>query len=99
MNRPDAVGHLLEANGVWVQRLGDEEQLVLEPERPGVRDALDEEVARILDGRRRPGIRTARGPIARRGRRAVEELVGPLGVVVRIASGSPCSRNNRSNKP
>ena len=82
MNRPDAVVHLLEADGVLLQRVGNEEQFLLEPERPGVRDALHEEVSGILDGRHRPGVGTRRRPIARRGRGALEELVRPLVVVL-----------------
>ena len=50
MNRPDAVVDLFEADGVLLQRFGNEEQFPLEPERPGVRDALDDEVSGILDG-------------------------------------------------
>src|SRR5450432_3753394 len=53
MNRPDAVVHLLQADGVLLQRIGNEEQFLLEPERPGVRDALHEEVSGILNGRQR----------------------------------------------
>ena len=68
MNRPDAVVHLLETDGVLLQRVGNEEQFPLEPERPGVRDAFDDEVSGILDGRQRPGIGAGRRPIARRGR-------------------------------
>ena len=33
MNRPDAVGHLLEADGVLLQLISDEEQFLFEPER------------------------------------------------------------------
>ena len=49
MNRPDAVVDLLEADGVLLQRVGDEEQAFLEPKRPRVRDALHDEMAGILD--------------------------------------------------
>ena len=54
MNRPDAVVHFLEADGVLLQGVGDEEQALLEPKRPRVRDALHEEMSGILDRRRVP---------------------------------------------
>ena len=82
MNRPDAVVDLLESDGVLLQRVGDEEQPFLEPERPGVRDPFHDEVSGILDARQRPGIRAARRSIARRGRGALEELVWSLMVVL-----------------
>jgi hypothetical protein len=51
MNRPDAVVNLLEADGVLLQRVGNEEQPPLEPKGPGVRDALHDEMSGILDRR------------------------------------------------
>ena len=82
VNRPDAIVHFLEADGVLLQRVADEEQARLEPERSGVRDALHEEVSGILDGRQRSGVRAGRRPIARRGRGPSQELVRPLLVVL-----------------
>jgi hypothetical protein len=61
---------------------------LLEPKRPGVRDALDDEVSGIFDGRQRPGIEAGRRPIARRGRGTVEELVRSL-VVVQVDNPTP----------
>src|SRR6266849_11062596 len=82
MNRPDAVVDLLESDGLLVERLGDEEQALLEPKRPGVRDALPDEMAGILDRRNGAGVAPRRRPIPRRGRGALEELVRPLVVVL-----------------
>ena len=65
-----------------LQRIGDEEQLLLEPEGPRVRDALHEEVSGILDRGHGPRVGPARRPVARRGRGAREELVRPLVVVL-----------------
>ena len=51
VDRPDPVVCLVEADVVLFQRVGNEEQLVLEAEGAGVRDALHEEVPRVLEGR------------------------------------------------
>jgi hypothetical protein len=45
---PDAVVGLLQANEVLLERVGDEEQMVLEPEGAGVGHALDDEVGWIF---------------------------------------------------
>ena len=63
VDRPDAVVHLLKADGVLLQRVGDEEQFLLEPERPGVRDALHDEMAGILDRGQDSGIGARGGPV------------------------------------
>ena len=81
MNRPDAVVDFLEADGVLLQRVGDEEQALLEPKRPRVRDALDEEMSGILDRRQGAGVEPRRWPIPRRGRGALEKLMRPLVVI------------------
>ena len=61
VDRPDAVVDLLEADGVLLERVGDEEQALLEAEGAGVGDALDDEVAGILDRRAGlPGTRAGR---------------------------------------
>src|SRR2546428_13061942 len=101
MNRPDAVVYLLEADGMLLQRFGDEEQSLLEPDRPRVRDALHDEVSGVLDGRQSPGIGTGRRPIARRGRGALEELVRSLGVVLRAEAVERAllGRERRSRGP
>jgi len=41
VDRPDAIGHLLEADRVLLEGVGDEHKPFLEPDRPGVGDALD----------------------------------------------------------
>lgn len=51
VDRPDAVVDLLEADVVLLERIGDEEQSLLEPKGPGAGDEADLEVAGILDGR------------------------------------------------
>jgi hypothetical protein len=56
VNRPDPIGDLLEADGALLQRVGNQEQPLLEPEGPGVRDALQDEVSGVLDGRQRTDI-------------------------------------------
>ena|SRR5882762_4662720 len=88
MNRPDAVVDFLESDGVLLQRVGDEEQALLEPKRSGVRDALHDEMAGILDRRQCAAVEPRRRPIPRRGRSALEELVRPL-VVVEVDNPTP----------
>ena len=44
MNGPDAVVDLFEADGVLLQRVGQEEQALPEADGAGVGDALDDEV-------------------------------------------------------
>src|SRR6266851_3087332 len=101
MNRPEAVVNLLEADGVLLQRIGNEEQLFLEPERPGIRDALHDEVPGILDGRQRTGVGPGGPPIARRGRGAFEELVRSLMVVLgpEAVERALLGRERRSGRP
>ena len=55
VDRPDPVVGFFQADVMLFERVGDEEQLVLEAKGPGIRDPLDEEVARILE-LNRPGI-------------------------------------------
>ena len=64
MNRPDPVGDLLEADRVLFERIGDEEQSLLEAKRPSVGDALHQEVPGILNRRQLAGV----GPRWRAGR-------------------------------
>jgi len=49
VDRPDPVIDFLEPDVVRLERVGDEEELVLEPKRPGMGHALHEEVARIRE--------------------------------------------------
>jgi hypothetical protein len=82
VDRPDAVVDFLESDRVWREGVGDEEQALLEPKGPGVGDALDEKVARILD-RREPGVvRARRWPVQGRGRPPSQMLMRPLVVVL-----------------
>ena len=39
----------IDADMMFLQRIGEKEQLVLEADRPGVRHAFDQEVARVLE--------------------------------------------------
>ena len=48
MNGPDPVADLLEADGMLLQGVGEEEELLLQANGARVGDALDEEVAGIL---------------------------------------------------
>jgi hypothetical protein len=48
---------------VLLEGVGDEHEPCLEPDRPGVGDALDDEVARVLDRRQEVGIRAWGGPV------------------------------------
>ena len=49
MNGPDSVIDLLEPHRVLLQRIGEKEQTLFEPDGSGVGHALDEKVAGILD--------------------------------------------------
>jgi hypothetical protein len=60
------------------ERVGDEEQLVFEAERAGVGDALDQEVARILERGKPVGKGPSRRGVAGAGRATTEELVRPF---------------------
>src|SRR5882762_1934692 len=82
VDRPDAIVHFLEADGVGCERVTDEEQASFESERAGVRDALHEEVPGILDGRQSGIVRAGRRLIARRGRRPAQVFVRPLLIVL-----------------
>jgi hypothetical protein len=54
MNRPDAIVDLFEADGVLLQRVGNEEQFLLEPERPTISRSRPR-------GRSRSRVKTSRG--------------------------------------
>jgi len=56
MNRPDPVVDFLEADGMLLQRMGDEQEALPHADGARVGDALDEEMARILHGRQGTGI-------------------------------------------
>jgi hypothetical protein len=86
VDRPDAVGDLLEADGVLLEGVGEEEPALLEAEGAGVGDARDEAGPRILDGRERTGGRAGGGTVPRRGRPVAQGFVGPL-VVREVAEG------------
>jgi hypothetical protein len=78
---PDAIINFLEAEHLLLERVCDKEQTLLEADRPGVRDALGNVVARVLDGRDGPCVWTGRRLVERGGRSAAEELVRALVVV------------------
>jgi len=58
VDRPDAVGDLLEADGMLLERVGEEEQPLAEADRAGVGDALDDEVPGVLHRRQGAGVPT-----------------------------------------
>jgi hypothetical protein len=82
VDRPDAIGHFLESDRVWREGVGDEEQALLEAEGPGVGDALDEEVPRIVDRQEPRIVRARRRLVERRGRPSSQMLMRPLFVVL-----------------
>jgi hypothetical protein len=86
VNRPDAVGDLLEPERVLLERIGDEQQPLLQADGARVGDALDEEVPGILDGGHGTRVGAGRGPVERSRGPILERLVGPL-VVVEAAEG------------
>ena len=49
VDRPDPVVDLLEADGVLLERVGEEQEPLLQADGAGVGDALDDEVTGILD--------------------------------------------------
>ena len=57
---PDSVGHFLEAEDLLLERVRDEEQALLEPDRARIRHALGTVVAGVLDRRDDAGRRTRR---------------------------------------
>jgi hypothetical protein len=70
VNGPDPVVGLLEADRVLLQRVGEEEPPLLQSKRARVGDALDEEMAGILDRGQRAGVRPRGGTIQRAGGRS-----------------------------
>src|SRR5215813_5967306 len=88
VDRPHAVVDLLEPDGMLFECLGEEDEFALaaEEDRPGVGDAFDDEVARVLDRRQRAGIRPRRRPIERRWRAPVEGVMRPF-IVIEPAEG------------
>src|SRR2546429_4081016 len=86
VNGPDAVVHLLEAHGMLLECVREKAQPVLEPNRAGVRDALDEKMAGIFDQRKGAGVR-ALGRMVQRSRRPIAQgLVRPF-VIIETAKG------------
>ena len=85
-DRLDAIGHLLEADRVLLESISDEHEPFFEPDRPGVGDALDDEVAGVFDRRQDLRVRAGRGPVEGGRGPAAQGLVGPL-VIVEAAEG------------
>jgi hypothetical protein len=61
VNGPDPVADLLEADGMLLQGVGEEKEPLLQANGARVGDALDEEVAEILDWGQRAGVGRAEG--------------------------------------
>jgi hypothetical protein len=86
VNRPDPIVDLLEAHGMLLQGVGEEEQPLLPANGARVGDTLDEEVARIFDRRQRARV-GPRGWAVQCGRRPIAQgLVGPF-IIVETAEG------------
>jgi len=75
---PDPISDFLEAEDVLLERVRDEEQALLEPDRPRVRHPFGKVMARVLDRREGPRVRAGRRLVQRAGRPAPEKLVRPL---------------------
>src|SRR5438034_7842108 len=86
MNRPDAVGNLLESDGMLLEGVGDKQQPLLEADGAGVGHALDDEVPGVLDRWQGAGVLARGWSVARRRGVIVQGLMGPL-VVVEVAKG------------
>ena len=78
VNRPDAVVDFLQPHGMLFERVGQEEQALLEADGPGIGDPLDDEVSGIFHRRQRAGVRAGRAAIERRRRATAQGLVRPL---------------------
>lgn len=87
VDRPDAVVGFFQADVVLFERVGDEEQLVFEPERARVRNALDQEVAGVLERRQAFGKRARR-----RGEAGAGRLAAPATRAV-----APCCKGSESD--
>jgi hypothetical protein len=64
-----------------LERVGNEHEALLEADRPAAGDALDDEVARVLDRGEGARVCPAGGTVKGRRRLAVQGLVWPLVVV------------------
>src|SRR6516165_8144185 len=80
VNRPHAVGDLLQADRQLLEGFGEEEEFAAagEEDGAGTGDAFDREVAGILEGREALGIRARRRLVERRRGPAAEGLMRPL---------------------
>ena len=86
VNGPDPVVGLLEADRMLLERVGEEQQALLQANRARVGDTLDEEVAGVLDGGQRAGVGPRGGPV-QRGRRAIAQCCVRPFVIVEVAEG------------
>jgi hypothetical protein len=84
VNRPDPIVNFLEADGMLLQGVREKEQPFLQANRARVGDALDQEVARILDRGQRARVGARRWPVERR-RRPIAQR--PRGAVRRCRDG------------
>ena len=80
VQRPDAIGALLEPHVMFFQGVREEEQFVLEAN--GAGDALHLEVPRVFEWRQHGGKRTRRGGMARRRGVALQGRMGSLFIVL-----------------
>lgn len=83
VDRPDPVAGFLETDVMLLEGVGDEEEFVLESERPGAGDPFDDEVPRILQRRQLLGKAAERRTVVRAGRLAPEGGMRSLVVVQR----------------
>lgn len=72
---------------MFLERVGEKQEPVLEANRPGIRDALHQEVPRILEWRQLRRIGAQGGDVARRRRIAAECGVGAHLVVLPAERG------------
>ena len=78
---PDPIVDFLEADNLLLERVRDEEQARLEPDRPRVGHALGNVMPRVLEGRQVARVRAGGGLVQGRGGPAPEKVVRTLFIV------------------
>src|SRR5919109_322994 len=81
VNGPDTVVNFFEPYGMLLKGIGKKEQPLLEPNRPGVGAALDEEMTGIFDRRQRARVGPLGRTVERRGRPIAQGLVRPFVII------------------